>query len=127
MKQETIRAPAERDLGIVDPDKKIDATMGELRQMIRLEMERFLFTNICDDMKDEEEANSGLSDADNSSELKAETTQIEADRAFKKRLHKRREGHRKEINKKREQRHKCRAQRVKENNTFQRWKEIVCG
>ena len=127
MKQDTIQKPDEKEIGIVDPDKKIDATMGELRQMIRLEMERFLFTNVCDDMKDEEEANSGLSDADNTSELKAETTQVEADRAFKKRLHKRREDHRKEIKKKREQRHKCRAQRVKENKTFERWKEIVFG
>ena len=77
--------------------------------------------------KDEEESESGLGLEGDIDSLRSERTQQEADRAWKKRLHKRREEHRKEIKKKREQRHKCRAQRVKENKLFNRWKTIVFG
>ena len=127
MKNDVVQKPVELDSVEVGSPKKIDASMDELRQMIRDEMERFLFTNVCDNLKDEEESESGLGLEGDIDSLRSERTQQEADRAWKKRLHKRREEHRKEIKKKREQRHKCRAQRVKENKLFNRWKTIVFG
>lgn len=127
MKKDVIQKPVEGEKSEDGSSPSVIATMDELRDMIRFEMERFLFTNVCDELKDEEEKESGLGDVEDKDSLTSERTQQEADRAWKKRLHKRREDHRKEIKKKREQRHKCRAQRVNENKLFNRWKEIVFG
>ena len=109
------------------PLQMVQVEMEELRQMLRLEMERFLFTTICDEKREEEEAHSGLSDTEDDEVLKVERTQQEADRASKKRLKKIRDGWRKDIKKKREQRQNCRKQNVNEENVFLRWKELVFG
>lgn len=116
--------------GVVDtsrPIQMVQVEMDELKKMLRSEMERFLFSNVCDDMKDEEEANSGFDSPEPEEDIQIERTQQEADRASKKRLKKIRDGWRKDIKKKREQRQKCRKQSVKEQNVFNRWKELVFG
>ena len=116
--------------GVVDtsrPIQMVQVEMDELKKMLRSEMERFLFSNVCDDMKDEEEANSGFDSPEPEEDIQVERTQQEADRASKKRLKKIRDGWRKDIKKKREQRQKCRKQSVKEQNVFNRWKELVFG
>ena len=116
--------------GVIDtsrPIQMVQVEMDELKKMLRTEMERFLFSNVCDDMKDEEEANSGFDSPEPEEDIQVERTQQEADRASKKRLKKIRDGWRKDIKKKREQRQKCRKQSVNEQNVFNRWKELVFG
>ena len=116
--------------GVIDtsrPIQMVQVEMDELKKMLRSEMERFLFSNVCDDMKDEEEANSGFDSPEPEEDIQVERTQQEADRASKKRLKKIRDGWRKDIKKKREHRQKCRKQSVNEQNVFNSSKELVFG
>jgi len=109
-------------------DKPLSVDEERLRSIIRAEMERFLFDQVCDDMKEKEDLGSGLDAfADNVSEIDEETMPEAAARRRKK-LAKKREQYRKEIVRKQKQRHKCRQQRIKEDqSTYERWKELLEG
>ncbi len=130
----------DKDKGIIHTamvkEKPLTVDEERLKSIIRAEMERFLFDQVCDQTSDNEEVGieSGLdnfskemSNLNSDEDITEGETMAQADARRKKRWAKKREDWRKEIKKKKEARHKCRKKRVNENQTFQRWKELVFG
>lgn len=107
--------------------KKVsELSVADLRTIIRSEMEYLYFSTVCDEMGQQELENSGV-DAGKEPELAKEETMVQADRRRKKKWAKMRDGWRKEIKKKREQRHKCKKERrsINEDPLFKRWRDLV--
>ena len=103
-----------------------ELSVADLRSIIRSEMEYLYFSSVCDELGKEELANSGV-DVGPEPELAKEETMVQADRRRKKRWAKKRDEWRKEIKKKREQRHKCKSQRqnMNEEVVFDRWRDFL--
>lgn len=117
-------------LKTLSDDKPLTVDEERLRTIIRSEMERFLFDQICEKEKEQRDAElqSGLDDFANGLQDIEEETMPEASARRRKKWAKQRDKQRKEIERKQKQRHKCRQQRItKENNTYKRWKELILG
>ena len=111
-------------------EKPLTVDEERLRTIIRSEMERFLFDQVCEkeQEKRDDELRAGLDDFAKSLQDIDEETMPEASARRRKKWAKQREKHRKEIERKQKQRHKCKQQRItKENNTYKRWKELIEG
>ncbi len=114
---------------ILTKEKPLSIDEERLKLIIRAEMERFLYDQVCDDMKKDEELQSGLDNfADDLADLQKEETITQAAERRRKARIKRREEQAKEIKWKQRQRHKCRKQRIqKEHLVFERWQKLISG
>jgi hypothetical protein len=116
-------------LGLLNKEKPLSVDEERLRQIIRSEMERFLFDKTCDGMRGNIETDTNQTKpTDHDATLKNEETITQASERRRKARAKKREAVAKEIRWKQRQRHKCRKQRVqKENNVYERWQQIIHG
>jgi len=114
---------------ILTKEKPLSIDEERLKLIIRAEMERFLYDQVCDDMKKDEELQSGLDNfADDLADLQKEETITQAAERRRKARIKRREEQAKEIKWKQRQRHKCRKKRIqKEHLVFERWQKLISG
>ena len=114
---------------ILTREKPLTVDEERLKTIIRAEMERFLFDQVCDDMKKDEELGKGLDKfADDMANMTEGETMVQAQARRRKQRAKKREEWNKEIKKKTNQRHKCKKQRLnKEHLVYDRWKELING